>query len=322
MRVSVVPDRPIIFLHLPFAFQVSVTDCATSVRWICVEFVGWIRSLKESTASTLRGIVIDALGVPQQSERFAHILSGSRSIATDFEGSKQFSLFFCANDIPPSYDGAGMSISYELRFSALPSRGAPHSVTIPLRIVGDCDSVFPLEKIQSRAQLLIKSCECACIRSPFAIRSPGESCVSERTAVELVGAGSLSIDRCCRAGASLSAVFNFCKAVELFEWAKIKIVRNELYIGTGINERTVVAKERFSVNRSVMLRAMVEIPWNAAADFATNAFTVSHEVRVRLIRGKKKGAEFIGALRILPPECVPSVCRAPLSVEAVDLSVS
>ena len=108
MKITIIPQNPVIFLGQKFTIQINVTECDSTVGWISAQITGKTRTLNNQTNELLRGIVKDALGGPQNAPFFGHVMCGSRLIAKEITGNKSYCLSILVDNIPPSYDGDGI----------------------------------------------------------------------------------------------------------------------------------------------------------------------------------------------------------------------
>ena len=317
LKISLIPDNPMMFLGKPFAIQINITNYDSQVLWVSAQIAGKVRSLKPTTEASLKGLVHDALGAPQNAPFFGHVMSGSRLVAAKFTRPKTFCAFITAEGIPPSYEGEGVSISYELRFAAqLPGKPV-HSISVPIRFISPHKSHFVLEKTQATATFDIEAIEGEtfpglALACPF-VEQPNNK---EETFPIETGTGELvsrvTLAREARAGSEVSCVIDFKES----HWPSVtvhaQLQRIEIYESSGINEVTCIGEAKMATKSIILRRFSIPLPFTTPADFTTDMFSVSYKLHVRFTNGTGDSVEWSTPIAVFPPQVSLSTPRKPM----------
>ena len=315
IKISLIPDNPMIFLGKQFAIQINITNYPSQVLWVSAQIAGKVRSLKPATETSLKALVHDALGAPQNAPFFGHVMSGSRLIAAKFTPPKTFCAFITADGIPPSYEGEGVSISYELRFAAQLPGQPVFSVSVPIRFVSPNKAHFVLEKTQATATFEIDAKEGdtfpgLALACPFPEEPSGEV---EASNVELETGDKVacvSLAHEFRAGSEVAGVIEFWNSD--VRSVSIELQRVEMYEGSGANEVAVIGSKQVSAENMIMRRFSVPLPFNTPADFSTDMFSVSYKLKLVFFIGEGENVEWSAPIRVFPPKVSLSTPRKPM----------
>ncbi|OHT15446.1 hypothetical protein TRFO_14041 [Tritrichomonas foetus] len=318
MRITLVPDNPIIFLGQKFTIQINITDCDTQVMWVSAQIAGKVKSLKQSTLPILSNLVYDGLGVPQNSPFFGHVTSGSRLISTKFDPPKSFCAFIVADGIPPSYEGEGISISYELRFAAQILGQPVNSISIPIRFIAPHFSHTNLERTQSSSTFTIDACESLSVAAPFALSSPFHDVPKRPIEIfpiknngQIIANIKMSPD--VAAGSSVNGIIDLSQLKNSqLDMVIISITRNEIYEANGTNESAILETATIDMKNTLARRFNLPISFHTVAEFGTNVFNVSYSIDFRFQVGNEY-VQFSTPLHIFPPALSLSTPRSPIS---------
>ncbi|OHT15775.1 hypothetical protein TRFO_13762 [Tritrichomonas foetus] len=307
MKISILPEHPFIFLGQKFTLQITISDCESEVRWISAQITGKTKTQNNQTNQLLHNIVKDALGGPQNAPYFGHVMSGSRLIANNFSGSKTFCLTILAENIPPSYYGEGVSISYELMIACQTSTQIDKSHIFPLHFIAPFRSVSKLENCQSTASFSIDSSEAQTSIIPFNLACPFSSnSLSIDSSdfvvkIEDVTIARVSTPTGSNVGKDLSGIIDLSDLNSHVNKAVIKLIRNEKFSDSSANNSKTVSQKVMNLNGIVMKRFNLPVPYTLTADFETDLVTVSYSLE--FVFSSQKGSWKIAApFKLAPPE--------------------
>lgn len=318
MRITLVPDNIIIFLGQKFTVQINVTDCDFQVMWISAQIAGKIKPLKQSSNTILKTLFQESFISNQSSPTYTHVVSGSRLISAQFQPPKSFCVFITANNIPPSYEGEGINISYELRFSAQILGQPVNSISIPICFLSPHFSHYNLESIQTNSKIEISASESISVPAPFALSSPFQE--QQQRPIEnyqvkkdgnLIAVISMSPD--VSAGSEANGLIDLRQSNLQIDLVVISITRNEIYEANGINESAIIVNLSFDMKNTIAKRFNIPISFNAVAEFGTDIFNVSYSIDFRF----QLGNEFVQwstPLHIFPPKISLSTPRSPINI--------
>lgn len=319
MRITLVPDNLIIFLGQKFTVQINITDCDFQVMCISAQIAGKIKTLKPSTGAILKTFFQESFTSNSNSPVFSHVVSGSRLISSQFKPPKSFCVFITADNIPPSYDGEGLNISYELRFSAQILGQPVNSISIPIRFLSPHFSHYNIENIQINSKFEISASESVSVPAPFALSSPFQlqpmrpaENYQVKNEGNLIAIISMSPD--VFAGSEATGLIDLRQSNLQIDVVIISITRNEIYEANGINESAILKTFSFDMKNTIAKRFNLPISFNNAAEFGTNIFNVSYSIDFRF----QIGNEFIQwstPLHIFPPQISLSTPRSPINTD-------
>ena len=319
MRITLVPDNLIIFLGQKFTVQINVTDCDFQIMWISAQIAGKIKPLKPSTNTILKPLFQESFNSNQTSPAFSHVVSGSRLISAQFQPPKSFCVFITADNIPPSYEGEGINVSYELRFSAQILGQPVNSISIPIRFISPHFSHYHLENAQNISKFEINALESLSVAAPFALSSPFQE--QPKRPIEnyqikndgnLIAVISMSPD--VSAGTDTNGLIDLRQSNSQVDLVVISITRNEIYEVNGINESSIIENISIDMKNNIAKRFNIPISFNTVAEFGTDVFNVSYSIDFRF----QIGNEFIQwstPLHIFPPQISLSTPRSPINTD-------
>lgn len=278
MKITITPDNPMIFLGQKFTLQVNINDCATKILWISAQIAGKVKSLKNSTESIIQELVHDSLGIVQSTPFFGHVMSGSRLIANNFHAPKTFCAELTADEIPPSYEGEGISITYELRF-AVQLVGKPvDAISIPIRLVGNYNSSTILAKSQQMGKFEINAVESNSLPAPFSLASPFNFNANNIINEYKITNGSLKyavikMGNFFHSGTEVTGVI---KVIENIKEVEVRIKRDEFYKSIGLNEISVISSSTINLENIIMKRFNIPLTFQTVSNFSTEIINVKY----------------------------------------------
>lgn len=304
MRVSILPECPSIFLGQEFMVQISIAEAPTNIKWISAQITGKVQTSKPSVEPALLSLVHRALGAPQQAPFFGHIMSGSRLIDSDIKTPKTYCLSIKAEGIPPSYEGEAVSISYELRIvSQIGGQISPPTI-IPIRFIAAYKTNCVLQNTQATAQFSFNSIEASSIPSPIALLSPFPKVNDKTTELFSIKQGnslvaSLKLTLSAKSGGDFSGIVDMKDASSGVTSVDVKIIRVEKFSNDVVEQSTIV-NEKLGLEKIIMRRFSLPIPFNTPADFTTDLFDLSYIVEF-LFNSPNGVWKWSSPLQILPP---------------------
>lgn len=317
MKISIVPDNPMMYLGQRFAVQINISNCDSQILWVSAQIAGKVRSLKPSTESALKSIVHDALGAPQNAPYFGHVMSGSRLIATKFTPPKSFCAYLTADNIPPSYEGEGVSIAYELRFAAQITGRPVYSVSVPIRFIAPSQSHFDLGKAQSLGVFDIEAVIGESMPAPFALACPFKE--QPNTNIEIArlntsehNIAAIAMTKEFNTGTEVTGVIDMKESTKRYDNVVVSLVRKEQYGDTGISEVSTIGCAKMCLRNTLMKRFYLPLPFQTPAEFATDMFVLSYSVEFRF--GNENDADTLvwsTPIHVFPPKVSLSTPRTP-----------
>ena len=312
MRASIQPACPSIYLGQEFVMQITIAEAPTEMKWISAQIAGKVRATKKETESALLKLVAQSLGGPQQAPFFGHVMSGSRMIDSDIKTPKTYCLTVKADGIPPSYEGEGVSISYELRIVSQIGQQISQPTVIPIRFISPYKSHCVLEKTQDTATFDIKSVEAQTIPSPIALVSPFPA--EEERPIEFFSikqedsvVASLRVKLSAYAGNEFSGVIDMKNANSGVESVTIKVLRTETF-PDGVEETASVASTEIKLKGIIMRRFSLHIPFSSPAEFSTDLFECKYSALFQFM-SKDSSWKWSAPLQVLPPQLSLSMPR-------------
>lgn len=319
MKITINPQNPIIFLGQKFTIQLNISECDSTVGWISAQITGKTRTLNNQTNELLRGIVNDALGGPQNAPFFGHVMSGSRLIAKDITESKSFCISILVDNIPPSYDGQGVSIIYELMIACQTSTQIDKSHVFPIRFIAPFEASNSLQTCQSTASFTIDSSECSSFQAPYSLACPFPTnlTLSSETSEFIVKSengtvATIHSPLSCFVGKDLTGLIDLSNSDFSLNNVKIRLIRVESYPSNEkVNNTTVISQSFISLIGLVMKRFNLIIPFSATANFRTDLVSVSYVIEF-LLSSEKASWKWSSPFKLGPPEYTISKPRNPI----------
>lgn len=319
MKIVIIPQSPVIFLGQKFTIQINVSDCDSTVQWISAQITGKTRTLNNQTNTLLHGIVKDALDGPQNAPFFGHVMSGSRLIAKDLTGSKSFCLSILVENIPPSYDGEGISIAYELMIACQKSSQIDKSHVFPIRFIAPFESSTSLQSCQPTASFTIDSSECSSFQVPFSLACPFSNnfLISTEPSEFIVKSESGTVATIhsplgAFIGKDLTGIIDLSGSDYDVTNAKIKLIRSESYSSDPkANNTAVITQTDVSLAGLTMKRFNLLLPFTATANFTTDLVSVSYIIEF-LLSSSKASWKWSSPFKLGPPEYALAKPRTPI----------
>jgi hypothetical protein len=312
MRASIQPSCPSIYLGQEFVMQITIAEVPSEMRWISAQIAGKVRATQKETESALLKLVAQSLGGHQQAPYFGHVMSGSRMIDSDIKIPKTYCLTVKADGIPPSYEGKGVSISYELRIVSQIGQQISQPTIIPIRFISPYRSHSVLEKTQNTATFSITSVEAQTVPSPVALVSPFPP--EEERPIEFFSikqedllVASLRLKLSAFAGNEFSGVIDMRDTDLGVESATVKVTRTESFPDDVIETSTVDSKE-IKLKGIIMRRFSLHIPFSSPAEFSTDLFECKYNAVFHFMSSESSWT-WAAPLQVLPPQLSLSMPR-------------
>ncbi|EAY17724.1 hypothetical protein TVAG_170380 [Trichomonas vaginalis G3] len=304
MRVSILPECPSIFLGQEFMVQISIAEAPTQIKWISAQITGKVQTLKPSVEPALLSLVHRALGAPQQAPFFGHVMSGSRLIDSDIKTPKTYCLSIKADGIPPSYDGEAVSISYELRIVSQIGQQISQPTIIPIKFISPYKSNCILQNTQNTATFTLTSIESASIPSPIALLSPFPPVQEKSLDIFSIKQGdsivaSLKLKLSARSGGDFSGIIDMKESTSGVTSVNIRIIRVEKF-SNDVTDQTIIVNENLPLDKIIMRRFSLPMPFNTPAEFVTDLFECSYSAEFNFI-GPAGAWKWVAPLQVLPP---------------------
>ena len=320
MKITIFPDNPIIYLGQKFTIQVNISDCEYQIMWLSAQIAGFVKSIKPSTNIVITNLVNDSIGGSQNFPIFGHVVSGSRLISTQINTPKSFCVSISADGIPPSFDGDGISITYELRFIAQIIGQPVNSISIPIRFIAPNSSFTNLEKVQSTASFSIDSIDSTSVPAPFSLECPFQN--TPKRPIETFPIkyknkilANLLMSTDVAAGSEFTGLIDL-RSSELqnvpIDIVVISIIQNEIFEATGVNEASVVEVQNYDMRNTISQRFTLPISFETTADFGTNIFYVNYLIEFTFQIGEDV-VKFHNPIHIFPPTLSLSIPRSPIN---------
>jgi hypothetical protein len=312
MKVTLTPERPSIFLGQPFTLQFTVSDPTQTIQWVSAQIVGKTRTLKPATHPFLQSLVNEALGGVQNAPFFGHVMSGSRMIASNLSGHKSFSLTILADHIPPSYDGAGLLIAYELLIACNAAGVIDKSRSFPLHFIGP-QGPASVRLAQRAGVFKIQSAEADLLPGRLSLPSPFRAAVpaDQRDFVVQREGGVLAVIRMAAAAAvgnPIAGVISIEKADSGVGEVKASLVRRETFGDGRVVETSEICARKIELNGVLARRFSIPVPFGTVADFEVEFMKVSHHLEF-VFFGKDGNWKWAAPIAVFPPEISPTKPR-------------
>ena len=306
MKISLVPDRPTIFLGQKFNVQININS-ETNVKWISAQITGKTITLNNQTSQLLHNIVKQSLGGPQNAPYFGHVMSGSRLIANDFSGSKTLCLSILADDIPPSYDGEGVCIKYELMIAFQTSTQIDKSHVFPIRFIAPFKSKTLLEKCQANAKFEIENFEAKMMSSIFYLSSMfvNNPSIFEKTEF-IIKQQDLTICKiitplAASSGKDVTFLIDFSDSNIEVQDVTISLIKIEVYSNENANQSKCIIEKKIKLKDVILRSVSLPILQSLTAEFETDLITLKYSL-VFVFKHAKGSSKTTLSFSILPQE--------------------
>jgi hypothetical protein len=239
-------------------------------------------------------------------------MSGSRMIASTLSGHKAFNLTILADHIPPSYDGTGLSIAYELLIACSVAGVIDKSRSFPLHFIGP-QSPASIRQAQHEGIFEIQSAEADLLPSRVSLASPFRSPIptDQRYFVVQREGGVLAVIRLAPAAAvgnPIAGVISVEKADSGVGEVKVTLVRRETFGGGEVVETAEICARKIELAGVVARRFTVPVPFVTVADFDVEFMKVSHHLEF-VFFGKEGNWKWAAPIVVFPPEISPTKPR-------------
>jgi hypothetical protein len=293
MNALVLPDRPMIYLGQPFTLQLTLLDEDEPGQWVSAQIVGKTRTLRPAMHRLLQPFAGDA-------PVFAHVQSGCHRIASHVSGRRSFSLTVMADRIPPSYDGSGVSITYELIVAC--RTGC--SVAFPLLFVAPHSRRFSLAAAQRDAVFEIETSEAELLPGRLSARCPVRAPADPRDVVVQRAGGLVAMMRMPSAasvGHPIFGVISLDKTDSGVTEVKASLFRRETFGAGEVTERMGLCSRKLELNGAIARRFSIPVPFTTVADFETEIVKITHCVEFTFY-GRGGAWKWTSAVSMFPPD--------------------
>jgi hypothetical protein len=299
MNALLLPERPVIYLGQPFTLQLTLLDGDEPGQWVSTQIVGRTRTLNPAAHRFLWPFAGDATV-------FDHVQSDSQRIASDVSGRRSFSLTIVADRIPPSYDGSGVSITYELLIAC--QTGG--SVAFPVLFVAPRSHPFSLATAQRDAVLEIQTSEVELLPGRLSVRCPVRALADRRDVVVQRTGGIVAMVRMPSAtavGHPIVGVISLDKTDSGVTEVTASLFRRET-IGTGDISRIQLCSRKLELNGALARRFSIPVPFTTVADFETEIVKITHFLEFTFY-GTAGAWKWTSTVSMFPPEISPTKPR-------------
>jgi hypothetical protein len=232
--------------------------------------------LKPATHPFLQSLVNEALGGVQNAPFFGHVMSGLRMIASNLSGHKSFSLTVLADHIPPSFNGVGLSIAYELLIACNAAGVIDKSRSFPLHIIGP-QAPASIRLAQLAGVFEIQSTEADLLPGRISLPSPFRAAVP----ADQREGGVLALIRMVPAAAipnPIAGVISIEKADSGIGEVKASLVRRETFANGRVVQTSEICTRKIELKGVIARRLRVPVPFGSVADFEVEFMKVSHHL--------------------------------------------
>lgn len=307
MKIEILPKIPRIFIGQSFSLQLQISDCDAQVRYIVVQVVGKTIVNDPEVHPFLQETVKSALKIVHNAPFFGHVITGSTFISNRFENTKTFSLTILADKIPPSYNGKGVSIVYNLVIGYVGYHSSnPEAGSFRIVLVAPHKSEELLHNTQDVATFSIKVQETNTFESPMMVNNPLAIRSNFRTeSFKIQGPSGVIAEiqtpLSTLVGQVISGVINLEESNQKIIKAHIKIVRNEIYAQNkkvyNIIENELVIK----LLNTIKKQFKIQVPLTVTANFTTDLITIEYDLEFDL-KTDKNVYSWKAPIKIYPPE--------------------
>jgi hypothetical protein len=261
--------------------------------------------LNPSAEPTVQSLVEDALGGPQNAAFFGHAMSGSRMIASNFSGFKAFSLTILVDRIPPSYEGARISIAYELFISCQIGGVIDKSRSFPLFFIGPSEQ-SSIRSAQREAVFEMEFTEVETVPGRLSLACPFQSAIPMSAKDFLIQreggvVASVKMPSVTTVGAPLVGVISLVSSDSGVCEVKVSLIRQEA-IGQSLEVvSTEIGSYRIELNGMLSRRFSIPVPFSTVADFANEIVKVTHAIEFTFY-GQGGAWKWNPQISVLPPQ--------------------
>ena len=305
------PESPFIFLNQEFIIQLNITNVNENIKWLSAQIHGKIKSLKKEVDPLLQDVVSKALGGSQQAPYFGHVMSGSRLIKTDLNSSSTFCLKIKANEIPPTYHGIGIDITYELRISSNIGNQII-STNLPIYFIGSFNNFTDLTKVQSNAEFSIESLEVFSNPSPFSLICPyhlplNRPIESFQISNNNEVISTITLKLILSSGNDFNGLIDLTNSSISLKKCEIFIYLIENY-NNFLQESKIILSNLINLEGFISKRFSILLPFNISSTFSNSIFSISYKVEFKFYSNNLIW-NWSSPITILPPEILLSTSR-------------
>jgi hypothetical protein len=232
-------------------------------------------------------------------------MSGSRMIARDLSGAKSFALSITAENVPGSYDGIGISLSYELVIACQVGGVLDKSHVFPIFLIGPSATPTSLKTCQDTAKFTMESAETETGPGRLTLYCPFKTVQNSDPREFLVKRGngivaSVKIPTAVAVGGQLVGVVSLEKSNSEVTAATASFVRKEKF-RAEFSETAEIGKIALDMEGIVARRFSIAIPFSGTNDFETDIVSVSHLIEFTFM-GKSGTWKWSSPITVFPPE--------------------
>ena len=307
MNVRVLPQRPVIFVGLPFTVQLTVSSGKGRVGGVTARVVGRMSGAQDS----IKEVIGRVLGGEKGGAAAAHVMSDVCQVCDSVEGERTFCVTVTAEDVPPSFDGVYSSISYELVVSC----AGGSSVSCPLVFVAKYGYDTPISVSRTQGRLKLECVEGSSVSSKLCVSCPFACDISTHESDFIVNQKSgvvakLSIPTAVCVGSSISGWIDLTNSTVGVTELKVSLVRIEHY-PPNKEEHAEVSTRSIELTGLVGRRFTVAVPYTCTANFSTDMVGIKYQAEFLFSLHDGHKCKWVCDMNVLPPEFSLTKPRCP-----------
>ena len=312
MEISVLPQKPAIFIGQEFCVEISFSGNKQKIMW-CGAQISGIAISKDQISQPLFLRDLPGSYAPDATKTvFNFVMSGSRMIATDFYSPSTFLLNLLIDKTPPSYRGKSIDIDYELCIFAQISGKNMISKKIPITILTPKDSVFSLIQTQTLSSFEMKAIKNETKDNNFSTISPFNQVIPKqnRATAILENENGLNIsietDTISTVGSFLYCIIDLTNSKERDLIAFVDLISKEIMKDSSKSEiNNIIVSQKCNLNNTLMKQFQIFIPYDIGTSFDTEIFSVHYEIQISIEKSNKgdndKKLSWEAPIDIYPP---------------------
>jgi hypothetical protein len=279
MEVRVPQECPTIFLGQPFGLQIIISNVSAPFDQIVGQVVGTVRAIRSHAFKYVQSLLPPKQPPPESSLYFDHI----KTDFCVFSSAGTFLLTITATDIPPSYEGIAIEVSYLLLIRCRTGTALSVPIAFPLRVVGNANSSFNFGTTQQNGRISLELLPTETVPARLLQHSPFPWTRPEKPNSYFVSGDGREIAlvqmyATATAGDAFMGIIRVTNQEVGLESAEVKFVRREVYDHGQVVEISEVVNRKVDLKGFAARKFWLQLPFVTVASFTTEFLTVSYGV--------------------------------------------
>ena len=312
MNISVLPEKPTIFIGQEFCVEVSLSGNKQKIMWCGAQISGIAISKNQISQSLFLKDLPGSYAPDSSKNVFNFVMSGSRMIATEFYTPSTFLLKLIIDKTPPSYKGNSIDIDYELCIFAQISGKQLISKKVPITILTQKDAYFSLIQTQTLSSFEMKAIKKETKDNNFSLISPFNQTIPKQNKVTAILENeeglniSIETETISTIGSSLYCKFDLSHSKVKDLIAFVNLASKEVMKDSNKTEiNNIISTQKCNLNNCIMKLFQIFIPYDIGTSFDTEIFSIHYEIQISIEKSNKndddKKLSWETPIEIFPP---------------------